>query len=1040
MVAPPIAAPSSLAPPPGFSVTRLVFLRVLALVYCQAFLSLYVQWPGLYSCAGLEPVHTHLQKVLQTHGRSGALAAVPSLVWLHDSAWVGVDVDTWCEMLCLAGVALSGLLLLLGSDSGWGFSLCLVLYSSLQAVGQTFLSFQWDALLLETGVLALLVTAWTKPTASVGMFGTCDRREAQRAAQQRLLAPANAATASSSCVNSTAPCSWSDLLRRFLPSSTHNTYSLGLWLLRFLLFRLMFASGVVKILSECPTWNQRLSALEYHYATQCLPTPLAWWVHQMPRGVQQISVAATIFIESVGAVLVLVPASMRSMDFVRQLTAAMQFGLQVLIMATGNYTFFNLLTIALVCTMITDEEWTAIARAVRPWTWSSGSGKRATQQHSAHRAHVKKGHEEKEVEMVGKGPASSSSSSASASSAALAPATTATSSSSVRFLWFVLCSLCKLSVLLGLVWAFQRMYNINVASGAELRSGLESAREAAGSLWTLPLAQWPYGVVLVLYPLGSLVELSPSFTPKVMQRWVDQSLLGILAFAAASWGVTVLWSLGCVLARFQRRWAAQGRMLQQARKRLLPRWVHRSWLLGLLGRQLLQFVLAAALGSALFAVSTVPFVNSLSQPLMSSLPYSRALADLYMEIQPYHIVSSYGLFRRMTGVGPDLNVAPASGMIGAAPVRTSQVSRPELHLEGSDDDGASWHEIRFAHKPSSNHSLSPTWPALLQFGHQPRLDWQMWFAALGPSPPAWLVHLVWKILEGAGEHVEPSVPSSAAAGKDRQGNPVGSLPPLPPVAPTKRHPVWDLLAEGGAFSPSNPPALVRITKESLDFTRLEGADGGRNAAARAKSRMKRATTPRGALSVPRDWWVPTSPPSEFLPPIDLSNPSLQNYLASQHWVAVCARMRSETIRARAKQTKEAIFEAVPEGVAAARAEAAAAAAKAKGESNPSASESASAPTHVFPLTSRPWHLSFYLSLLERTLPSPSRHAPAASAIKRAVRAARVQLQQLRGLSSAAATQGGVAGWAELLLRSNLVQMAGATALLIILVDMLFTPA
>lgn len=759
-----------------------------------------------------------------------------------------------------------------------------------------------------------------------------------------------------------------------------------------------------------------------------------------------MSVAATIFIETVGAVIVLVPASVRALSFVRQLCASMQFVLQALIILTGNYTFFNLLTIALIATMITDEEWGWLAGAVRPWMWRCGGYNKQMRQkhHHAHKVAANMSHE-KEIEMVGKGSSASaaasasSSSSSSTSSPVTAPAA-AGASSSFRCLWFLLSSFCKLAVLLGLAWAFQRMYNIKLASGAELRSGLQSAREAAAALLSLPLQQWPYGLLLVLYPLGSFVELSPTFTPAMMQRWVDQSLLGILAFAAASWTVTVLWSLGCVLARFKRRWGAQGVMLQQNRTRLLPRWLHRSWLLGLLGRQLLQFALAAAIGSALFAVSTVPFVNSLSQPLVSSLPYSRVLTDLYTQTQPYHIVSSYGLFRRMTGVGPDLQVAPASGMLGAAPVRTTQVARPELHLQGSDDDGQSWAEIRFLHKPSSNHSIAPTWPALLQFGHQPRLDWQMWFAALSPSPPAWLVHLVWKVLEGAGEHVEPPLPSSTAAGKDRQGNTVGSLPSLPPAAPMKRHPVWDLLAEGGVFSPSNPPALVRITKETLDFTRMEGTDGGRNAAARAKLRTKRPVTPVGSLSIPRDWWVSTAAPSEYLPPVDLANPSLQNYLAAQQWVAVCARMRSETIRARARHTKEAIFEAVPEAVVAAKAAAAAAAAAAKGGADAAVESSASQspPSRVFPLTSRPWHLSFYLSLLERFLPAPSRHAPVASTIKRVVRAARGQLQQLRSISSAAASQGTV-GWAELL-RSNFVQMLGATVLLVILVDMLFAPA
>ena len=45
--------------------------------------------------------------------------------------------------------------------------------------------------------------------------------------------------------------------------------NVGCWPLRFLLFKLMFMSGIVKIQAECPTW-QNLTALEYHFATQCV--------------------------------------------------------------------------------------------------------------------------------------------------------------------------------------------------------------------------------------------------------------------------------------------------------------------------------------------------------------------------------------------------------------------------------------------------------------------------------------------------------------------------------------------------------------------------------------------------------------------------------------------------------------------------------------------------------------------------------------------------------------------------------------------------
>jgi len=41
----------------------------------------------------------------------------------------------------------------------------------------------------------------------------------------------------------------------------------------------MFQSGIVKFQAKCPTW-ENLTALERHFATQCIPTPISWYAHQ----------------------------------------------------------------------------------------------------------------------------------------------------------------------------------------------------------------------------------------------------------------------------------------------------------------------------------------------------------------------------------------------------------------------------------------------------------------------------------------------------------------------------------------------------------------------------------------------------------------------------------------------------------------------------------------------------------------------------------------------------------------------------------------
>ena len=69
-----------------------------------------------------------------------------------------------------------------------------------------------------------------------------------------------------------------------------------LWLCRWLLFRLMFMSGAVKLLSRDAAW-WHLGALTFHYETQPLPTWIGWYAHQLPVWFQEISLAIMFGIE-----------------------------------------------------------------------------------------------------------------------------------------------------------------------------------------------------------------------------------------------------------------------------------------------------------------------------------------------------------------------------------------------------------------------------------------------------------------------------------------------------------------------------------------------------------------------------------------------------------------------------------------------------------------------------------------------------------------------------------------------------------------------
>jgi lipase maturation factor 1 len=179
--------------------------------------------------------------------------------------------------------AVISIVLLLGYLERVALVLLYILYLSLCTAGQDFMSFQWDMLLLETGFLAI-----------------------------------------------------------FLGSSKTVVY-----LFRWLLFRLMFLSGSVKLLSHDPTWSH-LRAIGYHYMTQPLPTPLAWFMYQLPFGFQRFSTGVLFFVELVAPFLIFAPRLWRLFG------AGCLLFLQAMIFLTGNFAFFNILTMAL-CLFLFDD-------------------------------------------------------------------------------------------------------------------------------------------------------------------------------------------------------------------------------------------------------------------------------------------------------------------------------------------------------------------------------------------------------------------------------------------------------------------------------------------------------------------------------------------------------------------------------------------------------------------------------------------------------------------------------------------------------------
>ena len=209
--------------------------------------------------------------------------------------WISADIS-FIYFLCGGGAFLSLLLVLgiLPIPSLMGLWLA---YLSLSTVCRTFLGYQWDILLLEVGFLAIFL------------------------APEKL---------------------WPNLSKEKRPSK------LVVWLHYWLLFRLMFSSGIVKLNSGDFTWR-KLNALDYHYETQPIPNIVAWYVHQLPEWSHSLSVLSVLAIELILPFFMLAPRRLRFLAFIGTVF------LQILILTTGNYGFFNLLTIALSIVLLDDD-------------------------------------------------------------------------------------------------------------------------------------------------------------------------------------------------------------------------------------------------------------------------------------------------------------------------------------------------------------------------------------------------------------------------------------------------------------------------------------------------------------------------------------------------------------------------------------------------------------------------------------------------------------------------------------------------------------
>ncbi len=267
------------------------YLRLLGLVHLIAFVDFGLQLEGLIGARGLLPAAERLA-ALEEAGQG--FWTLPTLAW-----WGASDLEL--HLLAIVG-AVAALALLVGVLPRLMVALCFLFYLSLQKAGGPFMAYQWDLLLLEASVVALVLAPLGREPLR-GRTGEGPR--------------------------SPHPLAW----------AAH----------AFLFGRLMFASGVVKLSSGDPDWAS-LGAMDLHYWTQPLPNPLSPLVAALPHWMHAASVIAVFVLELGFPFLLLVRGRPR------RIGALGLLGLQVLIAFTGNFGFFNLLSAAMALPLL-DDQW-----------------------------------------------------------------------------------------------------------------------------------------------------------------------------------------------------------------------------------------------------------------------------------------------------------------------------------------------------------------------------------------------------------------------------------------------------------------------------------------------------------------------------------------------------------------------------------------------------------------------------------------------------------------------------------------------------------
>ena len=275
--------------PAGFLGARYAVLRGLGIIFLSAFYSYAYQIQGLIGPSGISPAVNYLNAAREHLEAPARYFEVPTIFWLigagRSALWFAVAAGLVCSILLIANVA-----------PRLCTTACTLLFLSIISVSGVFSSYQSDGMLLEAGF--------------IGVF----------------FAPGG--------------------LRPGVGASSPPT-RIARFMLLWEWFRIYFESGVVKLASGDPQW-QDLTALDHYYENGPLPTWVGWYVQHLPHAFHAVTAAATLLIELVVVWAAFLQRRIRVWLFVLVTT------LQIGIILTANYAFLNYLVLLLGVLLLDD--------------------------------------------------------------------------------------------------------------------------------------------------------------------------------------------------------------------------------------------------------------------------------------------------------------------------------------------------------------------------------------------------------------------------------------------------------------------------------------------------------------------------------------------------------------------------------------------------------------------------------------------------------------------------------------------------------------